>query len=298
MNILDLFDRPIAYHRCFAAITGSVTAAVMLSQAFYWCKRTTLAGNWFWKTQEDWFDETGLTRYEQEGARKILRKLGIFEEKKEGIPAKLYFRVNIKIMNDLLEITPKPTFKPSEIKDVDFPHPSKGFDSNLEEGKPADKEGEKPLYNTESTTETTSESVCVDARAENSLSDFEEPAAKPIANELTAAAVCVQLTQLGLMTNPSHPKLLALLAEGANMDDFNYGGLDAANKGKNFGWALAVVQGSLNDRLEKQRHPAPAKVNGRPQNVKQTHQHIDYGDYEPSDAKFNSIPSIQGERLS
>ena len=41
MNILDLLDRPIAYHRIFARLTGSVHAALMLSQAVYWQNRAT-----------------------------------------------------------------------------------------------------------------------------------------------------------------------------------------------------------------------------------------------------------------
>ncbi len=157
MNFIELLDRPIAFHRCFVTITNSVTASVMLSQALYWSKRTTIYDNWFWKTQEEWFDETGLTRYEQEGARKVLKRLGIFEEKKEGIPAKLYFRVNIQKMYNLLEITPKPCFKPNEIKDAGFTHTSKQTNSILCSGKLADSDVEKPLYISETTTETTTE---------------------------------------------------------------------------------------------------------------------------------------------
>ena len=33
--LLQLLDRPIAFHRCFVTLTGSVTAALMLSQALY-----------------------------------------------------------------------------------------------------------------------------------------------------------------------------------------------------------------------------------------------------------------------
>ncbi len=36
----DLLDRPIAFYRVFVMITGSVTGALMLSQAVYWSKRT------------------------------------------------------------------------------------------------------------------------------------------------------------------------------------------------------------------------------------------------------------------
>jgi hypothetical protein len=37
-HLIDLLDRPIAFHRIFVELTGSVLAAVMLSQAFYWSR--------------------------------------------------------------------------------------------------------------------------------------------------------------------------------------------------------------------------------------------------------------------
>ena len=50
---------------------------------------------WFYKTQAEWEKETYLTRYEQEDARKKLRSLGFWEETLEGIPAKLFYRINM-----------------------------------------------------------------------------------------------------------------------------------------------------------------------------------------------------------
>ena len=73
--LLEILDRPISYHRCFAQITGSVAAGVMLSQLIYWSKRTSDPEKWFYKTQKEWQEETGLTRTEQENARKKLRNL-------------------------------------------------------------------------------------------------------------------------------------------------------------------------------------------------------------------------------
>ena len=35
LAILNTLDRPIAFHRCFVTLTGSVTVALMLSQAVY-----------------------------------------------------------------------------------------------------------------------------------------------------------------------------------------------------------------------------------------------------------------------
>lgn len=103
-NVLHLFDRPIAFHRCFVTLTGSVTAALMLSQALYWQRRCKDPEGWWYKTRDDWFEETGLSRYEQEGARKRLRKLGVMQEHLRGVPATIWYRVNEDL---LLEDLPK-----------------------------------------------------------------------------------------------------------------------------------------------------------------------------------------------
>jgi hypothetical protein len=96
-RLLDrVLTRPIAFHKVFADIAGSITAGLMLSQAYYWTPRTRDPDGWFYKTQREWEDETGLTRCEQETARRRLRDKGLVEERLKGIPARLYFRVNKK----------------------------------------------------------------------------------------------------------------------------------------------------------------------------------------------------------
>ncbi len=88
-----LLDSPIAFHRVFVSITDSVTAALLLSQCLYWSKRTRDPEGWFFKSCKEWTEETGLSRTEQENARKTLKKLKLVEEKFVGIPARLYFKV-------------------------------------------------------------------------------------------------------------------------------------------------------------------------------------------------------------
>jgi len=141
MSILKLLDRPIAFHRIFAEISGSVSAGIFLSQAFYWSQRTHDADGWFWKTQDDWFEETYLTRYEQEGARKKLIALGILEEEKRGIPAKLFYRLN--------ETTLEAFVQDYATKYGVFPHTGQGKNPALDGGKPAN------ILYTENTSEIT-----------------------------------------------------------------------------------------------------------------------------------------------
>jgi hypothetical protein len=71
----------------------------MLSQAVYW-QRCNKDGVWWFQTQEKWQRETGMTRYEQEGARKLLRKLPFWKERVMGLPGKLHFFVDLDALMD------------------------------------------------------------------------------------------------------------------------------------------------------------------------------------------------------
>ena len=115
----DLLDRPIAFHRVFVTVTGSVTAALMLSQAMYWSKRANSDDErWFYKTIEQWEEETGLTRREQEFARKALRRFSFWKEDLWGVPARMHYRVDIMALsNELLRLSESKASKekPSKI---------------------------------------------------------------------------------------------------------------------------------------------------------------------------------------
>ena len=92
--LLDVFDTPVSFHRCLVPVTGGVTSALMLSQAIWTTQSLELsADGWFIRSQEQWTQETGLSRWEQETARRALRRSGLLEERRVGMPAKLWFRV-------------------------------------------------------------------------------------------------------------------------------------------------------------------------------------------------------------
>ena len=93
--VMELFDLPVTFHRCLVPVTGSVTAALMLSQAISWTEMLAPESDgWFCKSQVEWSQETGLSRWEQQTARRILRESNFIEERKWGLPAKLWCRVN------------------------------------------------------------------------------------------------------------------------------------------------------------------------------------------------------------
>ena len=84
--------RPVAYFTIYTTLTGSVTAGLLLSQCCYWSALAT--DGWFYHTASQFTAETGMSRREQEMARRKLVALGFLEEKRAGMPAKTHFRVN------------------------------------------------------------------------------------------------------------------------------------------------------------------------------------------------------------
>lgn len=157
--LASILDRPIAFHRIFATISGSVLAGLMLSQAYYWTPRGEAGDGWFYKTQAEWEKETGMSRWEQETARKKLLEVKtkdgshVWEEERRGLPAKLYYRLNVPalfecIFGDSIE---------AAIKNAGLPHTGMAEQHNQGSGDPTDQLGQKPqsFYNTENTTEST-----------------------------------------------------------------------------------------------------------------------------------------------
>ncbi|MEY8205432.1 MAG: DnaT-like ssDNA-binding domain-containing protein [Bermanella sp.] len=148
MDISDLFDRPIAFQRPFVALGAGITGALLLSQAMYWSKRANKTSGWFYKTQTEWTEETGLTRTEQETARRKLKKMGVLLEKKQGVPCKIFFKID----NDGLRLKLASLF-------AGILQPVQQDSSTTVCGNPATCDAEIPQPYTETTTENTTEST-------------------------------------------------------------------------------------------------------------------------------------------
>ncbi|WP_237509791.1 hypothetical protein [Pseudomonas chlororaphis] len=158
MTFQELLDRPIAFQRAFVTLGVGITGALMLSQAIYWSNRTDDPDGWFYKTMEEWEAETGMTRSEQESARKKLVKVGALQEMKKGVPCRLFYRVNIEAIRANLS---------AEI-------PQSSLQESCKQGcsKPASKRAGKSQAITETTTEITPEIT-----ADTLSPDSGEPAA-------------------------------------------------------------------------------------------------------------------------
>lgn len=103
MALIDLLSPPIAYHRVFRAITGNTVAAIMLSQALYW-QRIVDKGKggkegWWYKSGAEWEKEIGLSRSEQDTARKVLASSGLLETSRRGVPATTWYHLNLEALD-------------------------------------------------------------------------------------------------------------------------------------------------------------------------------------------------------
>ena len=89
----------ITYFPSLTPLCGSHKAAALLSVALAWSRNWLRhqpeRGGWFWKTRAEWQRETGLSRHEQESARRALVAAGLLLEKRHGMPARLHFRVDL-----------------------------------------------------------------------------------------------------------------------------------------------------------------------------------------------------------
>ncbi|MCX9158104.1 hypothetical protein OPU71_18435 [Niveibacterium sp. 24ML] len=97
-----LGQRYVQYYPVLAELTGSAKAALMLGHMLYW-SRKYLAGRseregWFWHTRRDWHAATGLSRDEQERARRCLREAGLISERLMGVPARLHYRIELEVL--------------------------------------------------------------------------------------------------------------------------------------------------------------------------------------------------------
>lgn len=108
--------KPIAYNPGLAIIFNSTNAGILLSQLLYWHGKGKLPNGWIFKTIEEMYKETGLTRDQQDTAIKICKNLGILETKRAGVPAKRHFRLDIERLREII-----PSLK--ETHKLTYPNP-------------------------------------------------------------------------------------------------------------------------------------------------------------------------------
>ena len=114
--MLEMFDQPIHFHPWCARITQSALAGLLLSMCLRKAQAMMDPDGWGIEgargvlPEDTWFelpvDEvtrvTGMSRHEQQAAKRCLAALGYLESCKKGLPAVHLYRVNMpRLMSEL-----------------------------------------------------------------------------------------------------------------------------------------------------------------------------------------------------
>ena len=100
-TMLKNTGRAIAYRPNVARLFGGVIAEIFFEQIFYWQdKADPVLG--VYKTQEELEIETGLSRKEQETARKLLRGKGVLIETHKRLEHRMYYKIDCEKLDELL----------------------------------------------------------------------------------------------------------------------------------------------------------------------------------------------------
>ena len=150
--LLAMGDRPIAFHPNLCRVAGSLKAGLFLSQALYWQNRVPPdRDGWWWHTQDEWTNETTMSRKECDSARAALRKLGVLETQRIGMPAKSWYRVDVDVLGLLLEALVE---QRDENYRIDGGGPcAKGAIKSVQKGQSELPQRDNHSFNTEITTE-------------------------------------------------------------------------------------------------------------------------------------------------
>ncbi|MGF2037247.1 MAG: hypothetical protein RMZ43_018325 [Nostoc sp. CmiVER01] len=98
-DFLKDLGNPVAYYPKLVAVTGGVLPNLFLCQMYYWLGKQKDDQGWIYKTQIEIEQETGLTRKEQESARKSLKARGLLKEQFKGCPRRLEFWLDKDALN-------------------------------------------------------------------------------------------------------------------------------------------------------------------------------------------------------
>src|SRR5215212_4526472 len=88
-----LSDRPIAFHPELARALGGINEALFFQQIAYWSDKGD-DPEWIYKSQVELEAETCLSAYQQKQARDHLKRLGVLQDERRGVPARLYYRID------------------------------------------------------------------------------------------------------------------------------------------------------------------------------------------------------------
>jgi len=85
-------------------LQGDIPTALLLSQCVYWSDKTKRSDNYFYKSQAEWEEEIGLSKYQVRRATNKLERLGLLETKlirAHGAPT-IHYKINIQMLISLI----------------------------------------------------------------------------------------------------------------------------------------------------------------------------------------------------
>ncbi len=182
----------IAYCPIFLQIERDTKFVLFLSQVWYWSSRTKNKDGWFYKTQEDWEKELGLTATEQKRIRDILKKKGILDEKLKGLPRQLHFCLNKSKLSELLRKADENNLETVQNKAPAPAAPQYKGNLNTSIEKTLNQVSKKPLSkseeNLDASVDETTEQVSMKSlsKSEENLDTSIEKTAAPIYTETTS----------------------------------------------------------------------------------------------------------------
>jgi hypothetical protein len=106
--MLEMFEQPILFYPWAARLGGSAMAGLFLSYAIK--KMQALHDSGLDSQVEAWFEapvdevqgETGMTRFEQQAAKRALMHCGLLQSKHVGLPARKQYQIDLPtLMRDL-----------------------------------------------------------------------------------------------------------------------------------------------------------------------------------------------------
>ena len=118
--MMEMFEQPIHFHPWCAKVTGSAIAGLWLSYALRRTQKLLDPGYffddevqtpepvepdqaWFIAKVEDVSQETGMSKFEQQSAKRVLRKMTLIDERVQGLPAQKEYRVNMPLLMQSLQ---------------------------------------------------------------------------------------------------------------------------------------------------------------------------------------------------
>lgn len=247
LNLLDPSE-VIAYRPALARALGSINAALFLCQAVYWHRIAKKMGNEsFFKLMECEKDEDGnllppssshkqswqwelggMTRRQQEAARKILSDLNILYGIVRGTPAKLFYTINDAELEKFI------------IKNQQFGgNVQTGLDknANLDVRKKTNKFGENAPSITEITPQNTTQNIA-NIQPTHTCVDLNK----------RAKAICQQLIALKISNVSANDQNFLKLLLASNWDEEFVNVAQACAPGQmQFNYILAKIQGRRDD---------------------------------------------------